>query len=76
MANQLKMAMVDTIMRLLAQGWSYRRIAQELGVHRETVARLAGQSKPAKAPPGAEEGNGHSKPTKNSPGKERAGKEE
>jgi hypothetical protein len=34
------------------------------------------QPKPAKAPAGSEDGNGHSKPTKNSVGKERAGKEE
>jgi len=52
MANQLKLAVVQAIIGLLAQGWSYRRIARELGVHRETVARydrlrqIAG-SKPA-----------------------------
>lgn len=39
MANQLKMAMIDTIVTLLERGWSYRRIARELGIHRETVAR-------------------------------------
>ena len=39
MANQLKVAVVHAIIGLLAQGWSYRRIARELGVHRETVAR-------------------------------------
>ena len=92
MANRLKMAMVDAILRLLQRGWSYRRIGRELGIHRDTVARLAGKSKPAKAPLGAaadcdhpkpakaplgsEDGNGHSKPTKNSTAKERAGKEE
>ena len=53
MSNQHKMAMVETVMRLLQQGWSYRRIARELGIHRESVARLAGKSKPAKAPLGA-----------------------
>jgi hypothetical protein len=25
MANELKMAMVETVLRLLEQGWSYRR---------------------------------------------------
>jgi len=39
MANQLKMAKKQAILGLLEQGWSYRRIARELGVHRETVAR-------------------------------------
>lgn len=39
MANQLRMAMIDAIVTLLERGWSYRRIARELGVHRETVAR-------------------------------------
>ena len=53
MANRLKMAMVDAILRLLQRGWSYRRIGRELGIHRDTVARLAGKSKPAKAPLGA-----------------------
>ena len=50
MANQLKMAMVEAIIALLERGWSYRRIARELGIHRETVARYdrlrrAGRSK-------------------------------
>jgi len=39
MANHLKMATVQAIQGLAAQGWSYRRIARELGVHRDTVKR-------------------------------------
>jgi transposase len=39
MANALKMAKVHSIQTLRARGWSRRRIARELGVHRETVAR-------------------------------------
>ena len=39
MANVLKVAVVHAIIGLLDQDWSYRRIARELGVHRETVAR-------------------------------------
>ena len=39
MANRLKMAKIHAIIGLLEQGWSYRRIARELGVDRETVAR-------------------------------------
>lgn len=46
MANRLKMAITNTILGLLAQGWSRRKIARELGVHRETVGRYA-QLQPA-----------------------------
>ena len=57
MANQLKMADRLAIQGLLARSWSYRRIAWELDVHRETVVRYAGLtvggSKPAKAPTGS-----------------------
>ena len=38
MANQLKMAVVHAILTLARLGWSQRRIAQVLGVDRETVA--------------------------------------
>ena len=76
MANRLKMAMVDTILRLLQQGWSCRRIGRELGIHREPVARLARASKPAQAPLGADDSTGPSKAHKSSDGKERPSKEE
>jgi transposase len=39
MANQLKLAMVNAIWTLKQRGWSQRRIARELGIDRETVAR-------------------------------------
>ena len=39
MANQLKMAVVHAILTLARLGWSRRRIARELGIDRETVAR-------------------------------------
>ena len=39
MANVLKMAKRHAIIGLLENGWSYRRIARELCVDRETVAR-------------------------------------
>jgi IS30 family transposase len=38
-ANQLKMATVQSILSLHAQGWSQRRIAAAVGVDRETVSR-------------------------------------
>jgi transposase len=39
MANELKMAMVQSILSLHEKRWSYRRIARELGIDRGTVAR-------------------------------------
>jgi len=65
MANELKMAKVQSILTLHQRGWSNRRIAKELGIHRDTVGRhlrlarkaaassQSGGSKPAKAPPGS-----------------------
>jgi len=38
-ANQLKMAVVSSILTLHKRGWSQRRIARELGVSRTTVRR-------------------------------------
>jgi len=59
MANQLKMAIVNAISILKERGWSDRRIAQELGINRETVSKYVSLrqsgSKPAKAPTGSEE---------------------
>jgi transposase len=57
MSNQLKMAQVESILALHVRGWSQRRIARELGVDRETVARYVGlaASKPAKLPTGSDE---------------------
>jgi transposase len=39
MANRIKVAIASSILTLRQQGWSFRRIAEALGVHRETVAR-------------------------------------
>jgi transposase len=39
MANLLKMATIDAILTLYQREWSIRRIAKELGIHRDTVAR-------------------------------------
>ncbi len=59
MANQLKMAMVNAILTLKQRGWSQRRIARELGIDRETVARYvnlpdAGPKPATNAPTGSE----------------------
>jgi transposase len=37
--NQLEMATIDAIVTLHRRKWSIRRIAKELGIHRDTVAR-------------------------------------
>jgi transposase len=59
MSNRLKMANIHAIVGLLQQAWSHRRIARELGVDRETVARYdrlrRDRSKPAIVPPGSEQ---------------------
>ena len=66
MANHLRMALVETIQTLHQRGWSQRRIAEHLGIHRETVARhlerAAAESKPANAPTGSDDGFEGSKP--------------
>jgi transposase len=57
MANLLKVAVVHTILTLRQQGWSLRRIARQVGIHRETVARYVrlaqaadGQNRPEVIP--------------------------
>jgi transposase len=56
MPNQLKMSKIQSILALRQEGWSFARIARELGIHRETVAQhVRRHSKPTEAPPGAEE---------------------
>ncbi|MBO0684731.1 MAG: IS21 family transposase [Candidatus Dormibacteraeota bacterium] len=57
MGNYLKMSSQQQIETLLELGWPHRRIARELGVHRETVGRYARlrTSKPAKPIAGSED---------------------
>jgi transposase len=66
MSNLLRVAMIETIRSLHQRGWSQRRIARELGIDRETVARYlrppAASSKPALAPPGSPDDGEPSKP--------------
>jgi transposase len=57
MANRLKMAKIEAILSLHQRNWSIRRIAKELGLHRDTVARYVqlheARVKPASAAEGA-----------------------
>ena len=66
MANHLSMAIIDSILPLHQRGWSQRRIARELNIDRETVARhLQAQGlapKPANAPLGSATPQPESKP--------------
>ena len=80
MANHLGMAAVQTILTLHARGWSFRRIAREVGGHRETVARYVrlaeagalnccGPPGGSCGPPGADSAGGDvSKPAISPPG--------
>ncbi len=59
MANQLKMVVVSAVLTLRQRGWSQRRIARELGIDRETVAKYvnsweAGPKPATNAPTGSE----------------------
>ncbi len=56
MANRLKMAEIHTIQTLYASGYSNRKIAELLNVHRETVAKYVTefQNRP-NAPTGSED---------------------
>src|SRR5271165_2399260 len=49
--NELNASLQRTISTLAANGWSRRRIARELGIHRETVARHLGLASPKPATP-------------------------
>lgn len=57
MANQLTMADIQAILTLHQRGWRNRRIARELNIDRETVAKYIRAAtcvpKPAKAPTGS-----------------------
>jgi transposase len=72
MANVLKMAEVYAICALLERGWSRRRIAEALGIDRETVTRYArlAAAAPGGAPSGAPLGCGPPKPATAPPGSE------
>jgi transposase len=65
--NQLNVNLKQSIQLLSARGWSRRRIARELGVHRDTVARYVAPAKPA-IPTAGSAGTDDSKPAISTPG--------
>jgi transposase len=72
MANLLKMANVQSILLLHAQGWTQRRIARELEIDRGTVRKYVRQqlcgAKPANAPTGSEDSKPANLPMVPAPG--------
>ena len=55
MPNRLKMSKIKSILTLRQQGWSFTRIARELRIHRQTVARhIQEHSKASQAPTGTD----------------------
>jgi transposase len=71
MANHLTMALIDSILTLHQRGWSQRRIARELGIDRETVARYLKPPpppNPAIAPPGSPDATAPPTPADAPPG--------
>jgi transposase len=73
MSNVLKVSLQATIYSLADRGWSQRRIAQELGIHRETVGRYLRKSKPAISTTGSLEA-GRAKPAISTAGSPSAGR--
>ena len=72
MANEIKMAVRDSIYTLYDRGWSQRRIARELDLDRETVGRhlrlrVQEASKPAIPPAGSDTPPGAGKRSKSKP---------
>ena len=73
MSNRLKVAMIDVILSLHRKGWSQRRIATELEINRETVARYLKQARAAPKPANAPSGSDSSEPCQNQPLRPRLG---
>jgi transposase len=65
--NRLKVSLHEAILALHARGWSRRRIARELQIHRDTVSGHVRAAKPAISTPGSTE-EAESKPAISTPG--------
>ena len=66
MANRLKVAKVLSIKQLHDQGWSQRRIARELGISRDAVARHLAKSADS-GEPTTEEGDSNKATSEKAP---------
>ena len=66
--NCLTVSLQYSILTLAERGWSARRIARELGIHRETVGRRLQEAKAAKEPREAAAAKEDSKPAISTPG--------
>jgi hypothetical protein len=73
--NRLCVSLQLSILTLYERGWSARRIARELGVHRETVGRELKRSKPANVTTGSES-DAEAKPAKVTTGSTPRGRSE
>jgi transposase len=62
MANELKMAIVESILQLRALNWSARQIARQLGIDRGTVGKHLRKADSASKPAIPPAGSGGSKP--------------
>jgi hypothetical protein len=67
MANELKMAIVESIFQLRSLRWSARRIARELGIDRGTVRKYLRRSGSAPKPAIPPAGSAGSKPATSPP---------
>ena len=67
MANELKMAIVESILQLRALRWSARRIARQLGLDRGTVRKYLKQARSAPKPAIPPAGSDGSKPATHPP---------
>ena len=67
MANELKMAIVESILQLRALRWSARRIARQLGLDRGTVRKYLRQGGTAEKPAIPPAGSNGSKPATHPP---------
>lgn len=70
MANQLKMATINTIQSLAARGWSQRRIARELDIDRGTVATHLKKHRPDDSNPAISTAGENPKPAISTAGRQ------
>jgi DNA-binding transcriptional regulator YhcF (GntR family) len=70
MSNTLKVSMIETIKELGERGWSVRRIARELVVHRNTVRKYLSDESKCTIPTAGDSGGADSKCTISTTGRQ------